>query len=522
MPRTTAIGKLKITTFEAPPAGFDPRTASDDLLARHGWPARPDAKTSPRLRMHWERAFGGKLTYVAPDFRRSENKVHGPRQRVEGGAIANATSSNWSGSVVLAPSGSAFQWVIGSWTVPNPYAPAADGKTYYASEWIGIDGWSSNDVFQAGTETEATASGNTTTRNSYLWWEWYPENEVAITSMSASPGDEIVCLLVANSTTSGSVFLANLGNGTMTSFTITPPAGTTLIGNSAEWVAERPGIDGSLSTLVDYGVVYFDRGVAAYATGRPGSASAQTQLDAGNGSLVSMTDAAGAVISSPTSEAATLIKVEYGSGYDESKWIKALYADLLGRAPDPNGLESWLARRLGGMSLNDVANGFLNSAEYCGKIVTGFYQQFLSRAPDAGGLQGWTSQLEKPTAVQQIIVGFCDSGEYKTDNPPPDQFVESLYVRLLGRPSDPAGKAGWVNALTSGQSTATVINGFLDSQEYCTDRVTGLYQTLLGRAPDAPGLAGWVGLMTAGAPFQQIQRGFLTSEEYRARALSRF
>jgi hypothetical protein len=69
MSTTTTIGKLKITTFDVPPAGFDPRSASDDVLARHGWPARPDAKTSPRFRAQWERTFGGKVKYVAPDFR---------------------------------------------------------------------------------------------------------------------------------------------------------------------------------------------------------------------------------------------------------------------------------------------------------------------------------------------------------------------------------------------------------------------------------------------------------------------
>ena len=67
-----------------------------------------------------------------------------------------------------------------------------------------------------------------------------------------------------------------------------------------------------------------------------------------------------------------------------------------------------------------------------------------------------------------------------------------------------------------------MINGFLASPEYCTDKVTNLYVTFLGRQPDAAGLAGWVKSMTAGAAFQQIQLGFLTSPEYQARALARF
>jgi serralysin len=91
----------------------------------------------------------------------------------------------------------------------------------------------------------------------------------------------------------------------------------------------------------------------------------------------------------------------------------------------------------------------------------------------------------------------------------------------LGRASDPAGKQGWVDALAAGLGTVHVINGFLSSQEYCGNAVTGLYRSLLGREPDAAGLAGWVASMSGGAPFQDIQLGFLTSAEYETRAQTR-
>jgi hypothetical protein len=150
------------------------------------------------------------------------------------------------------------------------------------------------------------------------------------------------------------------------------------------------------------------------------------------------------------------------------------------------------------------------------------YHRFLDRNPDPGGLQAWITQLQQGVPRQQIIRGFCDSAEFKSNNPPPAQFVESLYSRLLGRPSDAAGKQGWIDALQSGGSTASVIDGFLRSAEYCTRRVTELYQTLLGRAPDSGGLASWVHSMAGGTPFQQIQEGFLASDEYWARSLQRF
>jgi len=207
---------------------------------------------------------------------------------------------------------------------------------------------------------------------------------------------------------------------------------------------------------------------------------------------------------------------------DETKWVTALYADVLGRAPDAPGLAHWVARRQAGATLDDISNGFLNSVEYTGTVVRGLYRKFLDREPDPGGHQHWMTRLQQGAALQDVATGFCDSAEYKTNNPAPTHFVESLYSRLLGRVSDAGGKQGWVGALQSGRTTTFVIDGFLRSDEYATQRVVELYQGLLGRQPDPAGLAAWVKLLTMGVSFQRIQRGFLASNEYRARALTRF
>lgn len=201
----------------------------------------------------------------------------------------------------------------------------------------------------------------------------------------------------------------------------------------------------------------------------------------------------------------------------ETKWITGLYQDLLSRAPDQAGLDGWIAARAAGMSLGTVVNGFLNSNEYCTNLVTAFYADLLTRQPDPAGLQGWVNQLQGGASRQAILTGFLDSAEYKASNSPPDQFVESLYNKLLGRASDPAGRQGWIAALAAGATTADVIRGFVTSEEYCSNQVTQLYSTLLGRAPDLPGLAGWVNLMRTGRRFQDILSGFLTSDEYRGR-----
>jgi uncharacterized protein DUF4214 len=132
--------------------------------------------------------------------------------------------------------------------------------------------------------------------------------------------------------------------------------------------------------------------------------------------------------------------------YNEYKeWVYALYADLLGRAPDAGGLANWTTALINGQSLQSVVTGFLESAEYCTDTITGIYQQLLSRAPDSGGLANWVATMERGTPLQQIILGFCNSSEYQHDNPLPTAFVTSLYERLLGRAPDPAGEQNWIN-----------------------------------------------------------------------------
>jgi hypothetical protein len=206
---------------------------------------------------------------------------------------------------------------------------------------------------------------------------------------------------------------------------------------------------------------------------------------------------------------------------DPVPWLYALYADLLGRAPEAAGLAYWTDQRNSGRGAEAVANGFLASTEYCTAIVTGLYQQLLSRAPDDGGLAWWVKLLQDGRPLQEIILGFCNSLEYRDNNPPPERFVESLYNRLLGRPSEAAGKQYWVDRLTT-HTTADVINGFLTSREYCSNSATRLYRTLLGREPEEAGLRFWTDAMSAGTPFQRIQLGFLASTEYQLRAQERF
>jgi Domain of unknown function (DUF4214) len=170
-------------------------------------------------------------------------------------------------------------------------------------------------------------------------------------------------------------------------------------------------------------------------------------------------------------------------------------------------------------SLESVADGILQSEECCTITANSFYKQFLDRQADPGGLNGWVHTLMKGTSMQDVIVGFCDSAEYKQKHPVPNEFVRSLYNKLLGREPEPG--AIEANAIHSGKSTSEVIIAFLRSEEYSRRIVGSYYQTYLGRAPDEGGLRGWINLVEHGLALQQVIKGFITSDEYENRALSR-
>jgi hypothetical protein len=308
MPEQT-IGKYKVRTFEPAAKGFDPVEATPAELVHHGFPRRPDPTKEARASFAWTRAMSKyrdlKFTHVHPDFKELPSHFHGPNKRVTEASqrLVNGTSTNWSGSVLFVdPKADPFSWIFGQWTVPNAYSPnPGDGKTYYSSCWIGIDGDGSPDVLQAGTATEVSGSGPV---NCYAWWEWFPEYSVAINNFPFAPGDAATLLICSTGPSSALFSFGNLTSLKYTSFTITAPPGTTLIGNCAEAVLERPGVGGRLAQLPRYGSNFFDEATAYTKSG--------AAFELGTGATLSMVaDDGKTVISKPEIVDSDAVRMEY-------------------------------------------------------------------------------------------------------------------------------------------------------------------------------------------------------------------
>lgn len=257
-----------VTTAPAPSDGFDPLTASDDELAAYGFPPRPDKNVSTRAYAAWERAMRASQERVFPELELTD---HFNRPNVGLGKTENGTSTsyNWSGVVDTTSTKSygstSIYYVLTEYVVPvaSQAYGACTGGSVYSSSWVGIDGWGSNDVLQGGTESDAWCLLGVRTTTYYAWYEWYPSGAVKISSLPVSAGDDMFVEVWSTSATSGHAYLVNYNTNQSVTITFSAPSGTQLIGNSAEWVVERPTVGNSYATLTNYISDYFSSASAA-------------------------------------------------------------------------------------------------------------------------------------------------------------------------------------------------------------------------------------------------------------------
>jgi len=151
---------------------------------------------------------------------------------------------------------------------------------------------------------------------------------------------------------------------------------------------------------------------------------------------------------------------------NSERMVTQLYFKLLDRAPEPGGLIGWsdLLRR--GTSRQAVIVGFVESTEYQLKnptperFVESLYRRLLDRAPEPGAVAGWVGQMKRGMTVQEVARGFLTSEEYTRN------IVREAYTRFLRRTPDQGGWDDWGNRVKAGLAHQDLAAGFLASLEY--------------------------------------------------------
>lgn len=257
--------------FAGPPKGFNPLMAADAELATYGFPPRPD-RSSPERYAKWQKLVTARQTRLSNVRVQATTMTAGTPKSVNqalAGTGGVATSSNWSGYAIGANNYTFTannSFIFGEWIVPVAQQAfyKCDGTWDYSVHWVGFDGWGSGDVLQAGSEADAYCSGGTKSTYYSLWYEWFvsqcTQNTASHpcsmwrTSMAAGPGDVIgVEVWYTTTAPQGHAYIVNYTTQQSMSLAYNKPSGAaSYVGNSAEWIVERPTVNGSLPNLTNY------------------------------------------------------------------------------------------------------------------------------------------------------------------------------------------------------------------------------------------------------------------------------
>jgi hypothetical protein len=149
--------------------------------------------------------------------------------------------------------------------------------------------------------------------------------------------------------------------------------------------------------------------------------------------------------------------------------VTKMYADTLGRDPDAGGLSFWInLLRTKTFTVAEVASRFYSSDEYytlhagasTEAWVTSLYAKLLNRTPDADGLQFWIRLTnDKNWGRDKVAYNFYQSEESRRDR------VQAIYHVLLNREPDNTGWPFWTQRVLTTGDIALAYN-IANSDEY--------------------------------------------------------
>ncbi len=188
-----------------------------------------------------------------------------------------------------------------------------------------------------------------------------------------------------------------------------------------------------------------------------------------------------------------------------------------------------------------------SSKELVSNFTERLYETCMNRPSDASGKEYWENQLNSGVTGADVAKMFIYSDEFNQAALSDEEFVTSLYEVFMGREPDNGGFEYWVNQLESGTSRDSIVDGFVNSNEWAnvcflagiesggSGEVTvvkeptaenisftnRLYETCLGRDADQEGLDFWAGeLANKKMTGTEVAYGFFFSEQFINKNLS--
>jgi cyclophilin family peptidyl-prolyl cis-trans isomerase len=217
-----------------------------------------------------------------------------------------------------------------------------------------------------------------------------------------------------------------------------------------------------------------------------------------------------------TSTALTLT-VSAAAAASNQSFVTQLYQDLLGRAPDSQGLNSFTtALNQNTLTRTQVVHAMLTSDEGRRHEIQDLYQTYLNRAADSVGLNLSLSFMNAGGTLQNVRAVIIGSSEYfqSRSGSSNDNFLTNVYHDALGRAIDPVGHSLGSQALNAGMDRVKVAQVVLNSPEGEQFLTQSYYSLLLHRTADNAGLNASTAALASGANEEKVVIAIASSDEY--------
>lgn len=171
-------------------------------------------------------------------------------------------------------------------------------------------------------------------------------------------------------------------------------------------------------------------------------------------------------------EAADLV-LDAGGGSDRVVFVEGVRSDFSIRAAN-GGLTMQArddsgpaAQLLGVETLRFGADEIELTQSEIGSIVR-LYSSAFGRNPDTDGINFWIGAVENGMSLTDVATGFVNSSEYQAVQGSVDEnaaLVDALYTNALGRPADEEGRAWHIALLENGGTAGQLLLEFANSAE---------------------------------------------------------
>ncbi len=223
------------TVYHVAPASLNPTSASAAMLASLGIPERPTDTVGAAL---WDSIYGHPLHFAVPP----------PTIVADTGVSSgNKQSSNWSG---YEENSGTYTYALSGWVEPTDGYTSCNPNS--AVFWVGTGGDGNSHLHQAGTGQNTPGLAQ-----DQAWSELLPEQASLIPqALYTAPGDQFDSIIhdhTNNNTTD--VWMEDITTGQVVSFTSNVSGFGT---GTAEQIAERPTVNGSLPGFTNFQSINFD------------------------------------------------------------------------------------------------------------------------------------------------------------------------------------------------------------------------------------------------------------------------